>query len=105
MHTRIVIVEKTRVKTLCLSVLNDDNTEYIKSANVSTFIFGTYSELILFFIQTTKLIIIMTKLWTDPFQKNLQSSLLFCITQVYPLEYFRFHIRTQQNNLSITFTF
>ena len=26
MHNRIVIVEKTRVKTLCLSVLNDDNT-------------------------------------------------------------------------------
>ena len=48
--------------------MTDDRTEhnYIKSANVSIFILGTYSELILCIIKTTKQIIKMTLIWTGP---------------------------------------
>ena len=38
---------------MSLSVLNNDNTV---TANISTFILGTYSEPILFFTKTTKIV-------------------------------------------------
>ena len=65
MHNLIVIVENTRVhstykviKILYLSVLNDDNTVVHQICKISTVILGTYSELILVFIKSTKIIII-----------------------------------------------
>ena len=105
MHTRIVIVEKTRVKTLCLSVLNDDNTVVHQICKYKYFhpwyILWAYSIV----HQNNENNNNNDQTLNGSFSKKSTVSLLFCITQVYPLEYFRFHIRTQQNNLSITFTF
>ena len=52
---------------------------FIRSVNISFFVLGTYAELILFFIKTTKIIIKMTNLEWVLFAKICRSFSLFCM--------------------------